>query len=605
MRSVTGAGGHADLRGDGAIVPPALLGLWRSAQPATLHDGSGRVVAANEAFCALAGVAREALIGRDALQLAGEGGLEPAATGPAAPLRRCVVDAQGRERWFALSLAPMTGGGVARWLGLAHDVGAEHAARLEAQRAGDELAQWLELPDLGMLVYDESGLVLRANRALEALLEQAPVLLPDAAPEIRELFGWTARGPLPQLAPGGVPIERQALLTRADGQRRRLGARLAARMGEDGHLRILAVVRDHSAEEERDLARLEMGMLMDAASIGVATFDPGRGWLMPSATGPAQAPAPAPGDRPRGGLQGIGRELVEPDSLPEYERLQRALKKGERAEVRYAVRHPELGQRWLLTRIEPGVLAAGRPTTSVVTLDITDREQAQRRNEQLLRELGTILDGSTAGIAYLRGRLLVRANQRFERMLGLAAGAAAGASLEEVLGADPQRAVVAAKALAAIESGQPFETELVRATVDGGTLWYALSVRRAEPVRDPPDAVAVLTDITRLKLQQAELERLLRERELMFSLSDVGIVYQRGARIERANQAMAQLTGYAAPELMQLDPAALHEDARAAHRNFKRPLACLWPLESPTDAWVAGRYRPGWLGTDGCDIVLS
>jgi DNA mismatch repair protein MutS len=42
-----------------------------------------------------------------------------------------------------------------------------------------------------------------------------------------------------------------------------------------------------------------------------------------------------------------------------------------------------------------------------------------------------------------------------------------------------------------------------------------------------------------------------------------------------------------------------------AHRNFKRPLACLWPLESPTDAWVAGRYRPGWLGTDGCDIVLS
>lgn len=43
----------------------------------------------------------------------------------------------------------------------------------------------------------------------------------------------------------------------------------------------------------------------------------------------------------------------------------------------------------------------------------------------------------------------------------------------------------------------------------------------------------------------------------------------------------------------------------AAHRNFKRPLACLWPLESPTDAWVAGRYRPGWLGTDGCDIVLS
>ena len=58
----------------------------------------------------------------------------------------------------------------------------------------------------------------------------------------------------------------------------------------------------------------------------------------------------------------------------------------------------------------------------MVTLDVTDQEMAQRRNEQLLRELSTILDGSTAGIAYLRGSVLVRCNRRFERMLGLAPG---------------------------------------------------------------------------------------------------------------------------------------------------------------------------------------
>ena len=51
--------------------------------------------------------------------------------------------------------------------------------------------------------------------------------------------------------------------------------------------------------------------------------------------------------------------------------------------------------------------------------------------------------------------------------------------------------------------------------------------------------MAVLTDITRLKAQQAELEALARDRELMFSLSDVGIAYLRGGRIERANEAMA------------------------------------------------------------------
>ena len=45
----------------------------------------------------------------------------------------------------------------------------------------------------------------------------------------------------------------------------------------------------------------------------------------------------------------------------------------ERAEVRYAILHPELGQRWLLTRVEPATLASGKRTTSVVTLDVTEQ----------------------------------------------------------------------------------------------------------------------------------------------------------------------------------------------------------------------------------------
>ena len=61
--------------------------------------------------------------------------------------------------------------------------------------------------------------------------------------------------------------------------------------------------------------------------------------------------------------------------------------------MRYAVTVPELGTRWLLTRVEPGELTGGRVALSVVTLDITEQEDAHRRSEQLLRELSTILDG--------------------------------------------------------------------------------------------------------------------------------------------------------------------------------------------------------------------
>ena len=87
--------------------------------------------------------------------------------------------------------------------------------------------------------------------------------------------------------------------------------------------------------------------------------------------------------------------------------------------MRHRVVHPELGQRWLLTRVEPATLASGKTTASVVTLDVTDQHVSQRRSEQLLREMTTILESTTAGIAYLRGGALVRCNRRFETMLRL------------------------------------------------------------------------------------------------------------------------------------------------------------------------------------------
>ena len=157
--------------------------------------------------------------------------------------------------------------------------------------------------------------------------------------------------------------------------------------------------------------------------------------------------------------------------------------------------HAELGRRWLLTRVEPGEGDAGRRT--VVTVDVTEQESAQRQSQQMLRELTTILDGTTAGIAYLRGAMLVRCNRRFEAMLGMAAGAAAGATTSELFGRFPQ-------ALAALQAGQSFESELaLPSTADAPPAWYSLSVRRAESAPGEHEAVAVLTDISRLKSQQS------------------------------------------------------------------------------------------------------
>ena len=563
---------------------PADLGLravWASPIAAALQDSAFCITDANEAFVALLGMPREQLIGLDPLQLQPAEDQEITLQQRAAwsrgsvgaglsPVRR-LIDGLGREHWVHVTQAPLAVPGQARrWLLLLQDVTAEHRAREDARRADDELAQWFELSGTGMLVYDSSGLIVRSNAAFEALVERVPEVLDEAAPELQDLLGWEQHAMQPQLQPGMRPVERQALVPLADGRSRRLAARLACHEGAGGQRHVMAVVEDRSAEDERDLAQLEMGMMMGTASIGVATYDPARGWLAPPprARGAKTARADADGSAATaqaqgGALLGINRELVEPSSLPEYERLQHALRHGLRTEVRYAVRHPELGARWLLTRVEPGALAGGRTTTSVVTLDVTEQTSAQRRNEQLLRELTTILDSSTAGIAYLRGPVLVRCNRRFERMLGFEPGAAAGASLEEILGRSIGPLDGVRDALDALTQGRTFEAELPLVRDDGPAQWYSLSVRRAQAQGEQLEAVAVLTDITRLKTQQAELEQLLRDRELMFSLSEVGIVYQRGARIERANQAMASLTGWASPELATLDAAELYEDTRA------------------------------------------
>ncbi len=555
-----------------------LQTLWQSPYPATLQDESFRLVDVNDAYVAFTGRRREQLIGLDPLDLQPEAdrevnraqreALRPLTeAGDVPPMRRRMVDAAGRERWFMIvGRRVRAASGQPLWLSVVQDLTNEQRALDEGRRAQDELATWFELCPAGMLVFDDRGSVVRTNAAFEALIGRVLESLEQADADLRWLLGWEGGRSKGGGAPQPLVLERQATLRLPDGSRRRLLARVRQLPADGGRRRTMAVVEDRSAEEERDLARREIGVLMDTASVGVATFDPALGWLRTSALPPAAGvAASSPG---RAALQGIGRDLVDAASMVEYDRLQVALKRRERVEVRYAINHPETGRRWLLTRVEPATPGQEGPgTLSVVTLDITDQELARQRNEQLLRELSTILEGSTAGIAYLRGGVLVRGNLRFERMLGFGAGESAGATLAEAFGRRFEPLAVERAVAAALAEGGTQDVEL-ESRGSQGPAWLSLSVRAAPgPVSTPGaggfEAVAVITDISRLKAQQRDLEAALRERELMFSLSDVGIAFMRGSRIERANQAMATLTGYSATELTALDGAELHASARA------------------------------------------
>ncbi|MEO8079787.1 MAG: PAS domain S-box protein, partial [Caldimonas sp.] len=574
---------HADVRAPVEAAPAPLREtlqlFWDSPFPATLQDASFRFVDVNPAFAEFTGRSREELVGSDFLdlvpaadrdvvranrqRLVDSGGQVQNAYIPEGRL----LDAGGVEHWFRAGRHAFGGDdGAPLYLAVLQDTTSEHVARERADHSVRELDDWFELSPIGMVLFDDSGLLVRTNSTFDEIAGNVPVSLAEGDPGMVRLLGWGESGDLARLRPGSRPIETQGWVAQPGGAMRRLRAIVRCYETAGGKRRYMAIVEDRSIEEERDLAQMQIGALMDTAGVGVATFEESTGWVRQRQGASAGSSAV---------LQNIGRDIVVAESLPEFERLQLALKRTERAEVRYAIRHPELGQRWLLSRVEPATLVSGKRTASVVTLDVTDQHQSQRRSEQLLREMTTILESTAAGIAYLREGVLVRCNHRFEAMLRLSASGVAGLGLGELLSRHPHADLMAAEIGDALKTEESYELEfaLPDGEVEGdgkdgaareegaavGLRWYSLSVRKAGGTATGDESIAVLSDVTRLKTQQAELETLARDRELMFSLSDVGIAFVRDGRIQRANAALASLTGWPVGELSALDLSLLFE----------------------------------------------
>jgi len=602
----------------GVRIDQALALHWESPLACTLQDADFNLIDVNAAYLKFTGYRSQQLLGRDpvvffpeedrALHIAWrKQWLERVQRGvPATLTEHRLIDADGRVRWFRASsqvlVDPRAG---TAYLSVLQDSTAEHVARERADRSALELDDWFLISPVGMVLFDAAGLLVRTNPAFEALVGTAPALMCEASGALQELLAWMPavqgrsgqRGaPSTLLQVGATPVVTRGWLPNPQGGQRRLQASVRCYLSTSGQRRFMGVVEDRSMEEERDLARVQMGALMQTAGVGLATFAETTGWVRQrgvaseapllagagagagsgagSAAGPGAAAAATASSTASAALQSITRDMVLPASLLDYERLQNALRTDTGAEVRYAISHPELGERWLLTRVEPARLASGKRTTSVVTLDITEQQQAQRRSEQLLFEMSTILESGSAGIAYLRGDVLVRCNRRFQAMLGMRRRVAAGSSLTALFGHDAQAQSLAAATVQALTEGAVFETELEVPPSQGslrGPRWYALSVRRAGVRSEQVEAIAVLSDVTRLKTQQMELEILARDRELMFSLSGVGIAFLRDGRIQRANDAFALLSGYA-PEAL---PGVPNASMFASTPEFER----YWAIE--------------------------
>ena len=287
----------------------ALLALvWDSPFPASLQDAAFRFVDVNPAFAAFVGLPREALIGTDFIAIQFEqdrpATLESRAriaaagnpTGSAYVPDGRLLHSDGQERWFRAARHVVTGAdGRPQFLAVLQDTTSEHAARERADRSVRELDDWFDLSPVGMVLFDDSGLLIRSNPAFDEMAGGVPVALDESAPSLARLLAWGEGGALERLQPGSPAIETQGWVTRPDGQMRRLRAIIRCYRTARGERRFMGIVADRSVEEERDLALESLASerenlagrtraILDSVLVGIVTVGAdGIEWMNRSA----------------------------------------------------------------------------------------------------------------------------------------------------------------------------------------------------------------------------------------------------------------------------------------------------------------------------------
>ncbi|HEX5685349.1 MAG TPA: PAS domain-containing protein [Ideonella sp.] len=437
-----------------------------------------------------------------------------------------------------------------------------------------ELTALFEMSPTALALADASGRLLRSNAAWQALSPAGGDArgLPALPDSWQQLLGWQGHWP-------AMPVVAESDVANAwvDGRGgRRIHVRAQARRLPAPTLgapvRWLLQMEDLSLQDDAARAAVQINALMGTAGVGVATWDAEQGWTSAASLTPAAGAlaAGAPGNGANSQLS-IGRDVVETESLADYAKLQQALRQREAAEVRYAVRHPDTGRRWLLTRVEPAELGTGRPAMSVVTLDITDEENARRHNEQLLQEQArareslvqqtdstrAVLDSVLVGIVTVGPRGIEWMNRSARRMFGGELVDFQGLPIAVVASAEPNHPLRRTDWLNVLDEGQAetFECRLVAR--DGREFWVVGNAVVTGRDTGARQLTFALLDIERrrqaenqIAQAQASLQRIIETAPLAIALFD-----GRGLQVLRLNQMLSAFARRPAVQIIGRPPA--------------------------------------------------
>jgi diguanylate cyclase (GGDEF)-like protein/PAS domain S-box-containing protein len=176
--------------------------------------------------------------------------------------------------------------------------------------------------------------------------------------------------------------------------------------------------------------------------------------------------------------------------------------------------------------------------------DITEQKRAEEELQRVLAEQQALANNVVVGISYVRDRRTLRCNRRFEEMFGFEPGEALGASTRQSYFTEEDFQAMQA-AYAELDAGRTWSSEHWLRRKDGSGFWCRQSGRALEPGRPARGYVWLFEDITERKRADSELQRVLREQELILDNATVGIAFVRNHVVQRCNRFLEQMVGAA------------------------------------------------------------
>ena len=176
---------------------------------------------------------------------------------------------------------------------------------------------------------------------------------------------------------------------------------------------------------------------------------------------------------------------------------------------------------------------------------------ANARLRRALRDQRVVLDNAGVGIAFIRGRTVLRCNQHFAEIFGLGSAAAAvGQSSQSLFPSEASFHASGKAAYTVMALGQTFKSEVLMRRRNGELFWTHLTGKLVNTAAVSDGSIWIVDDISKQKSDQMKLQNLLTQQNLILDNAMVGIVFLRERTVTQCNRSFEKLFGYGPGELL-------------------------------------------------------